>query len=252
MQPHDKKFFDNYGYLIINLHDDDLINEVNKDVENIISNQNIKTNSKIYSYNDSPRIVESYKKSCNCKALAKHPVVKDALSYLFDSNPVPFSTINFLRSTQQPLHSDYVHFGTLPELNLVGAWIALEDINPRSGPLQVVPGSHKMDIFEYIQLVDSLPKKLTDVKKQYTLYENWVRDEIKKRKLKPITPKLKKGQCILWAANLLHGSPDCQDSTLSRKSQVTHWTFDCVKMHYNPNFSIPSEKKYIKREVNYF
>ena len=95
-------------------------------------------------------------------------------------------------------------------------------------------------------------KKLTDVKKQYTLYENWVRDEIKKRKLKPITPKLKKGQCILWAANLLHGSPDCQDSTLSRKSQVTHWTFDCVKMHYNPNFSIPSEKKYIKREVNYF
>ncbi len=247
-----KKKFNDDGYLILSIDDHELIDKVNMDVEAILNKQSIKTNSKIYSYNESPRLVESYKKSSNCKKLAKHPLIVKTLKDIFNSTPLPFSTINFLKSTQQPLHSDYVHFGTIPELKLVGAWIALEDIDPRSGPLQIVPGSHKLDIFEYTQLVDRLPKNLTDVKHQYTLYEEWVKKALKEMNLSTYTPALKKGDCILWAANLLHGSPDCDDPSLSRKSQVTHWSFDCVEMHYNPNFSIPSKRKFAKRDINYF
>ena len=32
---------------------------------------------------------------------------------------------------------------------IVGAWVALEDIDPNSGPLQVVPKSHKLNLFDY-------------------------------------------------------------------------------------------------------
>lgn len=246
-----KRYREN-GYIIINVNDNKLIDEVNRDVEKIVSSPDFKTNSKIYSYNDSPRIVESYKHSVACAKLAKHPSVVSMLTELYELVPKPFSTINFLKSTQQPLHSDYAHFGTVPELRLAGTWIALEDIDPNAGPLQVVPGSHKFDIFEYANVMERLPQTLSELKNQYKVYEDWILSFITENNIKAITPQLKKGDCIIWDANMLHGSPDCVDNTLSRKSQVTHWAFSDVEIHYNPNFSTPSKQEYVERKVTYF
>ena len=44
--------------------------------------------------------------------------------------------------------------------------------------------------------------------------------QLKIKKYKTITPRMKKGDCIIWAANLLHGSPKCLNNKLYRKSQV--------------------------------
>lgn len=248
----EKIFYKKNGYLIFNINDNSLIDKVNKDVKKILKKGKLKTNNKIYSYNSSPRIVESYKKSLNCKKLALHKKVIEKIFYLYGCKPKAFSTINFLRSTQQPLHSDYAHFGTLPELLLVGTWIALQDIDKDSGPLQVVPGSHKFNIYRYANHNNgNLPKSINEVKKFYNKYENWVKERIKRKKLKPVTPVMKKGDCIIWSANMLHGSPKCKNPKLSRRSQVTHWTFTNVKEHYNPVFSNIDKSLIIKRSVNY-
>ncbi len=243
------EFYKDNGYLIFNIDDDELIDQVNKDVENHLNEGKIKTNSKIYSYNDSPRIVESWKSLESCKRLSLSPAVINWLKNLYSSEPLAFSTINFIHSTEQPLHSDYVHFGTLPEGKLAGSWIALEDIDPRSGPLQVVPGSHKLDYFSYEMIVDSPPKKLDEVKRNYQMYEEWVKELIKDKNLKTVTPEFKKGDCIVWEANLLHGSPFCENNKITRKSQVTHWTFPDVVKHYNPVFSQRTNNKFVERKV---
>ena len=179
-----KNFYEENGYLIFNINDDFLIDKVNSDIQKILKKEKkIKKNSKIFSYNESPRIVESYKKSINCKLLAKHPKILDMLKFLYKQEPLAFSTINFLTSTQQPLHSDYSHFGTIPELLLIGTWIALEDIDPESGPLQIVPGSHKWNVYRYSEQNNGkIPSSLDEIKKQYTLYEHWVKKEIQKKK----------------------------------------------------------------------
>ena len=180
----DKKSFFDEGYFIFNIHDDELINRVNADVEQLQESQELKTNSRIYSYNSSPRIVESWKMSENCKALAKHETVSTVLRFLFDSQPRPFSTINFLRSTQQPLHSDYVHFGRFPELRLAGTWVALEDINPLSGPLVIIPKSHLLPIFDYqTDLGLPIPKSMDTLKTNYELYETWITEQLKAKNL---------------------------------------------------------------------
>jgi len=243
-------FFDN-GYVIFNINDDLLINSVNHDVENLINTKFYKTNSAIYSYNEHPRIVESYKFSENCKKLALHNSVFDRLKYFYDFEPKAFSTINFLHSTQQPLHSDYVHFGTIPHRMLVGAWVALEDISTDSGPLQIVPKSHKLDLFDFEDVKAVKPKNIKTVKSNYELYEKFVLMMVKLYGLEPIIPVLKKGDCILWEANLLHGSPECKDSHLSRKSQVTHWTFDNVTKHFNPSFSSLRKNIFIERRITF-
>lgn len=253
MTPENKSFYNNEGYLIFNIDDNHLIDAVNLDVEKILKNEkNLKKNSKIYSYNESPRIVESYKKSINCKKLATHSNVIKMLNFLYNKKPLAFSTINFLTSTQQPLHSDYAHFGTLPELLIVGSWIALQDIDLDSGPLQVVPKSHKLAIYRYSEKNNgNLPTGLKEIKNQYNNYENWVKKEINNKNLHPVTPKMRKGDCIIWAANMLHGSPQCKIPGSSRKSQVTHWTFKNVEKHYNPIFSDISKNKITERKVEY-
>jgi len=46
----------------------------------------------------------------------------------------------------------------------------------------------------------------------------------------------KKGQALIWCANLLHGGSPQLDSRLTRWSQVTHYFFDdCI--YYTPAFS---------------
>ena len=242
-------FYKENGYVIFNINNDKLIDEVNKDVDLYVKKGDFKTNSKIYSYNKSPRIVESWKFLDSCKRLSLSPIVIKWLEAISPSSPKAFSTINFLHSTQQPLHSDYVHFGTIPEGRLAGSWIALEDINPLSGPLQIVPKSHKLDYFNYEIVADSPPKKLEEIKKNYELYEQWVLELVDKLKLETISPKMNKGDCIIWDANLLHGSPDCQNNKILRRSQVTHWTFDDVEKHYNPVFSQRTKGKFIERKV---
>ena len=47
----------------------------------------------------------------------------------------------FYWGSEQPFHSDYIHFGSMPHKYLVGAWVALEDTHKNNGPLTVVPGS---------------------------------------------------------------------------------------------------------------
>ena len=96
------------------------------------------------------------------------------------------------------------------------------------------------------------PTTLDQIKKNYKKYENWVKKTIKFKKLKTYTPIMKKGDCLLWESNLLHGSPLCKNPNLSRLSQVTHWTFKSVKKHYNPNFSDPTKKKFVERKVVLF
>ncbi len=248
-----KKYFWEQGYVIFNIKNEKLIDNVCKDVKKIIRSKKFKTNSKIYSYNSSPRIVESYKYSENCKKLSKLSKVKKLIDYIYDDKGVPFSTINFIKSTEQPLHSDYAHFGTLPENKIIGAWIALEDIDPNSGPLKIVPKSHKLKNYNFIkENKNKTPSSLREIKKNYEKYERYVRRIIKKKKLKVVTPKMKKGDCLLWESNMLHGSPNCKNNKLSRMSQVTHWTFRSVRKHYNPNFSDPRKNRYVERKVVFF
>jgi ectoine hydroxylase-related dioxygenase (phytanoyl-CoA dioxygenase family) len=245
--------FEQNGFVVFSLHDaQDLIAEINSDIEGMIHGGEFSTNSRIYQYNNSPRIVESWKHSSAAKQLAFHPEIIEYLTKLFGCRPKPFSTINFVRSTQQPLHSDYIHFGTVPHFRLAAAWVALEDIDPRSGPLQIVRGSHKLPALDYSDLGLPTAKSLGDVKRHYSIYEDFIKFTVNYQfKENVCTPSLKAGDVLIWAANVLHGSPTCEDNRLSRRSQVIHYHFEGTEIFYNPAFSNLNTQKFLKRNVEF-
>ena len=52
---------------------------------------------------------------------------------------------------------------------------------------------------------------------------------IKQMGIEPQYATLKKGQALLWAANLLHGGSPQRDKRRTRLSQVTHYFFENCK-----------------------
>ena len=239
------------GYSIIDLKlSDTFINSINQDISNALNNGEIKKNPKIFQYNKFPRIVEAWKYSRNVAKLANNKKLKKILEFLYKSKALPFSTINFIAGTEQPFHSDYIHFGSIPHKYLVGAWVALEETNKFNGPLRVVPASHKFPLIDYQDLNRKKPSSILELEKNYRVYEKYIKNLIKVKKLEFKELYLKKGQAILWAANLLHGGSKVKNKKLTRKSQVIHFHFKNSDIYYNPGFSEPKKGLYVDRKLD--
>jgi ectoine hydroxylase-related dioxygenase (phytanoyl-CoA dioxygenase family) len=169
------------------------------------------------------RIQDAWKVNGNVKALALAPAVLGLLEDLYGRKPLPFQTLDFLKGTEQAAHSDAIHFSTIPEGYMCGVWVALEDIDADNGPLVYYPGSHK---FPYLRPADiGLEAKWDD----YPDYEQYVADLLERERLEPAYGTIKKGQAIVWAANLLHGGAPQHDPDRTRLSQVTHYFFEGCK-----------------------
>ena len=238
------------GYCVIDLKlSANTINNINKDIAQSLNIGDFKTNPKIYHYNKYPRIVEAWKFSKNVAQLANNTFLKKLLNYLYDSKPLPFSTINFISGSEQPFHSDYIHFGSMPHKYLVGVWVALENTNKDNGPLTVVPGSHKLSLIDYQDLKREKATNIKELEKNYRVYEKYIQNIIKYKKLKTKQLHIKKGQAIIWAANLLHGGVRMRNYKLTRKSQVIHFHFSDNQFNYNPGFSDPKKGHYVERKL---
>jgi hypothetical protein len=169
-------------------------------------------------------------------AIATNASVIELLSKLYGRQAWPFQTLNFPVGTQQHAHSDVVHFSSNPERFMCGVWVALEDITPDNGPLVYYPGSHKWPIYtnEHIGYCVSDHAQ----KPSQAIYEEMWAELIKVNQVKPEYLTCKAGQCLIWAANLLHGGSQQFDKNKTRWSQVTHYYFeDCA--YFTPMWSDP-------------
>ncbi|HDV6326894.1 phytanoyl-CoA dioxygenase family protein [Burkholderia cenocepacia] len=189
-----------------------------------------------YNIGDGLRIQDAWKFNDDVKRIATNSHILHLLKKLFGRHAWPFQTLNFPVGTQQHMHTDAVHFSSAPERFMCGVWTAFEDIGEDAGPLLYYPGSHKWPIFtnEHIGICAThLERKPTQ-----SVYESMWRALVDAHGVKPQTFRAKKGQALIWLANLLHGGTKQLDKTKTRWSQVTHYYFeDCA--YYTPMWSDP-------------
>ena len=237
------------GYTILDLNQpSEIYQTINNKIDNKIFEGNPKLNPKYYHYNENPRVIEAWRDIKEIVDLARDRDVLDFLECIYKRRPIPFSTINFIKSSEQPLHSDYMHFSSKPERYLTGVWFALEDIDINSGPLSIIPKSHKLNIATLEKLSQSIPKNTKQLKENYTKYEEHVKQVVKQNNLGSKKITIKKNQCLIWSANLLHGGSPIQDQTLTRKSLVVHYHYENC-LYYNPGFSRLSENIMAERRI---
>jgi ectoine hydroxylase-related dioxygenase (phytanoyl-CoA dioxygenase family) len=187
-------------------------------------------------YYFSHRIMDAWRMSENARTIAVHPRLLQILEELYGRKPLPFQTLNFQRGTQQLAHSDAVHFNTMPPGYMAGVWVALEDIDMDNGPLVYYPGSQKRP-FLHPKDIGAEPKE-----EEYPKYTEYVQNVIAEEGLEPEYGLIKKGDALIWSANLLHGGAKQNDMTRSRNSQVTHYFFEGCK-YYTPWMSDPDTDK---------
>lgn len=184
--------------------------------------------------NGQRRIQDAWSYDEDVREIASNQIVCDLLTKLYGRQSFPFQTLNFPVGTQQATHSDSVHFSSLPERFMCGVWVAMEDVTPDAGPLYYYPGSHRWPV-----LTNGLINRRgfgSDLKSAQDPYENVWQAMIAAYGSKSEVFLPRKGQALIWCANLLHGGSYQQDVTKTRWSQVTHYYFDnCV--YYTPAFS---------------
>ncbi|TAD77893.1 MAG: phytanoyl-CoA dioxygenase [Sphingomonadales bacterium] len=180
------------------------------------------------------RIQDAWQRDPDVKAIASNEGVIALLSKLYGRQAFPFQTLNFPVGTQQEAHSDMVHFSCVPEKFMCGVWLAMEDIHPDAGPLFYYPGSHRWPVMSNA-LVGRRGYQISLGSAQDPYEDAW-RALCAAQNAQRSTFLARKGQALVWCANLLHGGSAQADPRLTRWSQVTHYYFeDCI--YYTPAFS---------------
>jgi hypothetical protein len=218
--------FNDNGFLIVDL-----------DFTPIILDQVIADMAPKYAVNKSKdtlrpgtRVQDGWKHSTAVHHLATKQNALDYLGQLFGKKAKAFQTLNFPVGTQQRVHSDTIHFNSIPPRNMAGIWVALEDVTMDNGPLIYYPGSHKMT--EY-----NMQDAGLDIgHENYKEYEVFIEKKMKESGIEASYGQMKKGQALIWHANLLHGGSKRRDESTTRHSQVTHYYFEGCK-YYTPMMS---------------
>ena len=171
------------------------------------------------------RVPDAWTVNESVRRIATNAVVIDLLSGLYGRRAFPFQTLNFAVGSQQAVHADLVHFCSRPVEFMCGVWLAFEDITDGAGPLLYYPGSHRWPVLLPDEL--GMPKAATNQPyEHYHLLQAAWAAEIESRGVEPVRFLAKKGQALIWHANLLHGGAPQTDRSLTRHSQVTHYFFE--------------------------
>lgn len=224
------------GYAVIDFPDADLERRIERvqaylqerfDVD-MADPETIKNSGKVQ------RVQDAWAYNEDVRAIAANAGILDLLAKLYGRRAFPFQTLNFPVGTQQHLHSDSIHFSAIPERFMCGVWLAMEDIHADAGPLTYLPGSHKWPILSNAMI----GRRGSESDREFAQvpFENAWAALVANSGVAQDVFLARKGQALIWAANLLHGGSPQRDATLTRWSQVTHYYFeDCI--YYTPAFS---------------
>jgi hypothetical protein len=108
---------------------------------------------------------------------------------------------------------------------MCGVWVAFEDTDDDNGPLFYYPGSHKWPSYQN----EHLGVSYKDVAKGYPEYHRYVELWNKLAELEGLDKtvfRARRGQALIWTANLVHGGSVQKDLSRTRWSQVTHYFFE--------------------------
>ncbi len=238
----DAKFYHDKGYLVLsNIFEEADITSALHDLESNLDHHFSKEN---------PRAMNLWQQSEAVKALSTHPTVLEKLRMLYGREAIPFQTLNFKYGSQQHPHSDTIHFSSFPPRFMCGVWIALEDMDEENGTVFYYPGSHKLPIYDYSILSDQFDLSTFSKSNSFYIdrYEPFIKGLMDAHgfQLEPL--RVKKGDLLIWSANLIHGGLPIKENGRTRWSQVNHYYFeDCL--YFTPQLSNPPAGEWFLRKI---
>jgi ectoine hydroxylase len=207
------------------------------------------------------RTMNFHQESSTAKRVLRDPALVRLLSELIGGRAVFLQSIYFNRGSQQQPHSDYMYMGTDPALQLCGIWLACEDVTQDAGPLFYYPGSHRLpsETVEerYRRRMPELEREiesnraalesfygdrvaLTGESLEVCVFFNEWLGEVAARLEQDGFDRLtflpRKGDLMIWHANLVHGGLPVLSPTATRRSLVGHYLTKSVRRYFDMNY----------------
>jgi hypothetical protein len=236
------------GYVILNkLIEEPVLAEVWQAYERAIAAGRIRLPAEPASHDDPHpgRFLNPHKKAGAFCRILKHEGLLRWIRILTEREPKPLQTIASHKGSQQGVHSDSIHMTTYPLGYLTAAWIAFEDIHPDSGPLVYYPGSHRLPyVFSKDVGISQADFRQEGYSAYHARYEPYIQELIARHGLAAHYFHAKKGDVLIWHANLLHGGSARRNMQLTRKAGVCHF-FVKGAFVYHDLASSRSKQQYI-------
>lgn len=128
---------------------------------------------------------------------------KATQSMYFEGNPTTWA------------HQDCYYLDSEKVGEMIGMWLALEDIHPGGGRFYIYPTSHKIDLRKN--------GGDFDIAFNHDKYKVLVKRIIKDFDLKCVAPVLRKGDVLFWGSKTIHGSLMSFEPENSRNSITCHY-----------------------------
>jgi ectoine hydroxylase-related dioxygenase (phytanoyl-CoA dioxygenase family) len=150
------------------------------------------------------------------------PAIVRFLRFVFERHPICTQTLGFRKGSESGLHRDTSYVVVDQPMKLAASWIALEDIHPGSGVLELISGGHRIPEYLYSgQFKHWNPSR--DTVEDHQRYHRAMTDDARKMGLALEAFVPKRGDVLIWSADLPHGGSTITDPNLTRKSLVAHY-----------------------------
>ena len=196
------------------------LNTAKADTINTEVDQLLKEKKAVLKYGK--KIMFAFHQSPLISSIGTEPELLELLAVLLDGEAVLFQSMNFMYGSELATHSDSFHMTTYPLGGLLGVWIALEDVTDENGPLHYYPGSHHLPYYMNADYDNEGSYFMTGAK-SYAAYEEMMAAKIRELGLQKQVWRPKKGDMMIWHANLFHGGEPLLNKTSTRKSMVLHY-----------------------------
>ena len=164
------------------------------------------------------------------QALFARPI-SEFLTLLFEREPLLFQSLTFETGSTQPVHQDTAYVVTTRPMELAAAWIALEDIEPGTGELVYYPASHRFPEHVFGGGARNWNRR-RDGDDAHRRYLDGLHEKADARglQLEAVCPR--KGDVLLWSADLAHGGGAITREGSTRWSLVGHFCPADVEPYY--------------------
>ena len=165
------------------------------------------------------KVLDYHSVSPHARDIQFAPAIRSFLELLFERPAMAFQSLLFRYGTEQEMHQDTAYVPVDSPMQFVGCWVALEDIQPGSGELQYFGGSHRIPEFVWFGRGRACPPGFGD----QAPFLAWVREQSERSGCPLLRFHPKKGDVLLWHADLVHGGSPRKDRERTRWSLVTHY-----------------------------
>ncbi|HLH04626.1 MAG TPA: phytanoyl-CoA dioxygenase family protein [Bryobacteraceae bacterium] len=221
------RYWREHGYIILpKLIEDETLDSVWQAYQRAVDTGVIPLQPESMGENDPwpGRFLDPHQKVEEFCRILRHERLLHWIRLLMEREPEPFQTITCHKGSQQGAHSDSIHMTTYPLGYLTAAWIAFEDIHPDCGPLVYYPGSHRLPyLFSKDVGISEEEFKTRKYASYHEKYEPRIQQLIAEYGLEPHYFHARKGDVLIWHANLIHGGSMRRNIELSRRAVVCHF-----------------------------